>query len=245
MKNSNPPFDAKLVSSLLIEYERQNRQLCKKKKKTNKGEHAPSCVVEPQYSARRDRKFCLTTYIDKNALIKFLSNAEWVQHWAICTHDKDLNDDGTIKTLHTHIVLTTHCAKTNTAVQKIFDRLSTEIYGVDNMQNTFAMYCFDLVAQYRYLLHLDDKSKYQYEHIERIADDEFYWQKLENTAGSNGSENVALSIFIDLCNGVSTYEMICRWGKDFVYHLPMYERAVQRHQMEIGANDYARCKDVS
>ena len=116
----------------------------------------PKCSEEP-----RDRKFCLTSYIDYNSITHFLKRCEWVQHWAVCYHDSDLNDDGTPKRPHTHILLYTYNAKTASAIKKNFDRYSAEIYrGTDiEPQNTLTQICFDMPTQWRYLIHADDRDK--------------------------------------------------------------------------------------
>ena len=184
---------------------------------------------------RRTRRFCLTTYIDREALVKFLETSEWVCHWALCTHDKDVNDEGLPKITHTHIVMYTYEGKTVTAIQKLFDRFSVDCYGVEHKQNTMVMPCIDIVAQYRYLLHQDDPQKHRYEEYERISENDAYWRKLERTAGLNdAADNKALQIFTDMCNGATTYELILRYGSNFLYHIQHFERAKQKHEMELG-----------
>ncbi len=222
--------------------ERAKKRRVKKTKVVTPEDEQSNAVIDTEEvvpictEKRRTRKFCLTTYIDRDAVLKFLEGSEWVSHWAVCTHDKDVTDDGQPKITHTHIVLYTYEGKTPTAVQKLFDRFSVDCYGFDNKQNTMVMPCIDIVAQYRYLLHLDDPKKHRYFDSERITENDAYWRKLERTAGLNdAADNKALQIFNDMLNGVSTHELIVRYGGNFLYHIQHFERAKQKHEMEMDA----------
>lgn len=190
-----------------------------------KTEKAPPKEKKPK-EEKRDRKFCLTSYIDKDYLYQFLKRAEWVQHWALCTHNQDKNEDGTPKEVHTHIVLYTYNAKTASAVKKLFDRYSAEIYRDSEPQNTLSQICFDMVTQWRYLIHADDKEKFQYSDADRYCDNYGYWHNLEVSAGLNDSaENIAFAMLQDFMSGMHPVEMTKKYGKDFLYHLSHLQKA--------------------
>lgn len=183
------------------------------------------------HKPRRTRKFCLVTYIDVGHLDNFLRNSPWVQHFAYCTHDRDVNDDGTPKQSHTHIVLYTYDAKTSSAIKKIFDNYSAEVYRhLDTeAQNTLVNECHDVTAQYRYLRHLDDPKKTQYAENEVYMDELPYWNNLSVTHGmTDSARNCGLAIFDDMINGVDTYTMIQRYGKEYIYHIAHYEKAFSK-----------------
>lgn len=193
--------------------------------KTEKAEKSPS---NPEHSEeKRDRKFCLSSYIDRNSLLYFLKRSEWIQHWAICTHDRDTKEDGTPKDEHTHILIYTYNAKTASAIKKAFDRYSNEIYRDTETepQNTLAQICFDMPSQWRYLIHADNREKAQYDTNERLCDDFAYWNKLEISSGMNdSSNNLGLAMLKDYMDGVHPLEMARRYGKEYIYHLSHFQK---------------------
>ncbi len=195
-----------------------------------------SLPISKESKEKRSRKFCITTYIDINAIISFLRSAPWVQHWALCTHDRDVNVDGSAKPIHTHILLYTFDAKSSSGVRKIFDRYSQEVYKnlEQDAQNTLVQPCFDMVSQYRYLIHKDDIDKAQYEEIERMTDNYAYWHKLELTQGLNcSSKNYALAIVDDILADVSERDLVTRYGREWVINRNKYiavARAVERER---------------
>lgn len=180
---------------------------------------------------KRARRFCLTSYIDPSALRSFISKAPWVQHWAMCTHDRDKMEDGSSKETHTHVILYTYDAKTSSAIKKIFDRFSAEYYnGKGEAQNTLVQICKDVVAQWYYLVHKYDKEKAQYEPSARICDNTNYWLELCKTNALNdGSVNTGLQMFDDMLDGTSTREMIMRYGKEYIYHAQHFKQVVRDH----------------
>lgn len=180
---------------------------------------------------KRDRNFCLTTYIAVDKLETFLRSRDWISHWCYTSHDKDLNEDGTTKEFHTHVLLYTYHQKTASAVKKNFDRYSKEITAEgEQPQNTLVQICNDMVAQYRYQLHLDDADKYQYSFNERICDNPNWWHKLECSDGLN--DNMTVAILNDMMNGVSVMDLASRYGKDFVYHVAHYQKVIAMYNRE-------------
>ncbi len=175
----------------------------------------------------RSRKFCLISYIDRTALEKFLTSAVWVQHWALCSHDRDVKEDGTPKEFHTHILLYTYDAKTASSVKKIFDRYSAEIYQNEDMeaQNTLCQVMNDVAYQWRYLVHKDNPDKAQYEEVERICDNYAYWLNACQSQGMTASDsNSGLSMVEDMLAGTKTIEMVRRYGREYIYHSHMLEK---------------------
>lgn len=184
---------------------------------------------------KRVRRFCLVTYIDKEPLERFLRRSAWIQHFAFITHDRDLLDDGTPKEKHTHVILYTYEAKTSTAIKKNFDRYSQELVlgTTKEAQNTLVQKCNDIISQFRYLRHLDDTEKVQYEHCEVVTDNDIYWNDLCRTNGMNDSSvNTGLQMFDDMLDGVSTREMIMRYGKEYIYHARSFKEVVTDHYSE-------------
>lgn len=181
--------------------------------------------VKKTYSYTTSRAFTLVTYIALAEILTFLKMSTWVHHWALCVHDMDLNTDGTPKTEHIHIVLYTFSHKTSSAVQKNFDRYSNEIYRYceQDPQNTRCEICYDMLTQYRYLIHKDDPDKYQYSPCRRITDNDIYWNELEYSSGQTDAvKNKALAIIEDMRAGMKEIDLVKRYGTDYVYHRPQY-----------------------
>ena len=173
--DNQPVIDIETFKLLLAEFQGGSK---KKKKQTDKepiDKKTNLKSVNPLEKVRT-RKFCLTSYIDRSLLEKFVKQSPFIQHWALCSHDRDIEwdivadkpiilnpDTGEpkIKEFHTHLLLYTYDAKTSSAVRKIFNRLSAEHYtplGLP-LQNTLCQPCTDMVSQWRYLIHQDEFEK--------------------------------------------------------------------------------------
>lgn len=232
------------------------RQLLTEKKNSKKARTLDENLVNAvndsksgtkQPKAKRTRRFCLTTYIDDSALYGYLNGLQWVQHWAYITHDKDVKDDGELKEKHTHVLLYTYEAKTVTAIKKNFDNFSAEYYAMRSAeaQNTMAQECNDISAQWRYLRHLDDKNKAQYDIQDVVCDDLSYWNTLDKYNGLTDSVgNAGLSILDDYMNGTDCYTMAQRYGKEWIYHISHYQNAVRLMACEQSKHTFGGLADI-
>lgn len=195
----------------------------------------------------RTRRFALSTYIDESLLQGFLSCLSWVQHWAFCTHDKDVKKNGEPKGKHTHVLLYTYQCKTASAIKKNFDRFSREYYlsrGLEP-QNTCVQICHDAPAKWRYLRHLDDPQKYQYSETDVFTDNLSYWNTLSRSNGLNDSStNFGLAILDDYINGTDCYTMAQRYGKEWIYHIAHYQNAVRLMTLEQNKKTFGGLADI-
>lgn len=171
---------------------------------------------------QRVRCFSLSSYIDTDSILTFLKRADWIHHWAVAYHDKDVKKDGTRKEPHTHVLIYTFCGKTCSSILRHFDRLAFALSN-DNPQSTLIEIPTSMEVMYRYLLHLDDPEKFQYDPSVRITDDMMYWSKMEKTDEMTASKNYGLSMVNDLLDGVNYRTMCERYGKDFIYHAKYVE----------------------
>lgn len=193
----------------------------------------PKEPKEPSKKQKRSRRFCLTSYVDPEKLERFVKRSPWIQHYALCTHTRDVEADGKPKGIHTHVILYTYNAHTSSGVRKNFDTFSAEIYGHEKIENTLCQVCHSVVSQFRYLRHLDDPEKAQYEDFEVHTDNDTYWKDLCRTNGMNdASLNTGLQMFDDICEGVHTREMIVRYGKEYIYHMHAFNECVKQHYNE-------------
>lgn len=82
-------------------------------------------------------------------------------------HDKDLNDDGTIKENHTHFLID---YQTPRKISTVANLLGTE--------PNFLQVCKSKKASLRYLLHLDDSDKHQYKPESVVHNDQVPFEDL-------------------------------------------------------------------
>lgn len=207
-----------------------------KKKKENKvnaikdGQLVTESI--PQHKdkrALRSRCFFVRTYINPNALKRFLTSSPYIQHWIYILHDKDVHTDekrlGELKEPHCHILLYFYEAKTTSAVERLFDRYSlsiTEFY--EEMEKTHAEITIDKVASFRYLRHLDQPDQHQYEVEELVYDSWKYWSRFQYTEGMTDCvRNIGLEILDDMNAGVDYYTLQQRYGDYFLKNVKNIE----------------------
>ena len=181
----------------------------------------------------RPRCFFVRTYIDVNALYRFLKYSPCIQHWIYCVHDKDIFLDGEKKgqpkASHTHVLLYFYNGKTLSSVQKMFDRYSLSLTSDGSLfEKSDVRITGDKIGSYRYLRHLDHREKYPYGRDELVCDDFVYWKKFEHTHGMTGcEENKALAVLDDLRAGVSFYEMTMRYGNYWTLHINQHLKSFE------------------
>lgn len=74
-------------------------------------------------------------------------------------HDKDLNADGTLKKAHIHVLMLYESVKTNEQIEKL-----TEAINATKPQK-----CNGVKGLVRYMIHLDNPEKYQYDKVDIIS----------------------------------------------------------------------------
>ena len=173
------------------------------------------------------------TYASREEYQHLLDNCH---HYALCTHDKDIKDDGTPHETHTHILIKFEGSKS-------IDQIKTLI---NSQQNTFGecqKKCgnnwIDLnkTSCYRYLLHIDDKDKYQYDESERLTDDDAWWTKYAEHKNPFASTTED-TFYEDL---IAPYEscydfmnkMSLKYGRDFIKNYNSYSAFRARISFEL------------
>ncbi len=110
-------------------------------------------------------------------------------YWGI-VHDQDLNEDGSPKLSHIHLVLKSPVRKRK---QTIINYLSN-ILDVDPNTISVAV-SHDLLNSITYLTHLNNVDKYQYDRLDIKTND---WTTLEN-AYSDIRKGLTIEYLVDLC----------------------------------------------
>lgn len=110
-------------------------------------------------------------------------------YWGI-VHDQDINEDGSLKLAHIHLVLKSPVRKRK---QTIINYLSN-ILDVD--PNTISVVVsHDLLNSITYLTHLNNADKYQYDKLDIKTND---WTTLQN-AYSDIRKGLTIEYLVDLC----------------------------------------------
>lgn len=102
---------------------------------------------------RRSRSHTMILYLDNEDMRKaFDMVCQSTYDYAYCLHDSDINEDGTEKKDHFHIVFNFKDARTRSAIAKEF-----------GIEKRHIEPCLTLDGSLAYLLHLNDLDKYQYD----------------------------------------------------------------------------------
>lgn len=126
----------------------------------------PAILTPEEYGALTDRKFTAIIYPDATnytvpcdmILENILPNSGYFPQWFYIKHDRDKNEDGTLKKVHYHIIVT----KTNPAtIKTVAKQLGIPQNYIQRVQNFKSM-----VA---YLTHDEQQDKIQYSKDEIIT----------------------------------------------------------------------------
>lgn len=173
--------------------------------------------------SRRGRFFSLVTYATTSDIEKVFSiHEEQVRYWTYIVHDKDVNDDGTLKELHTHILADLYNANTDTAIKKWFAWCKD---SKGEKCNTLVEIGEDRQYLCDYLTHANDKEKYQYQEtdIQRYGD-----MLLIAGVKPRNDEEKALNIIDDMLQGSTYYELTRHYGREFIINCSRYEDMISR-----------------
>lgn len=161
-------------------------------------------------AVKRSRKFSLVSYVPAEHILQVLqSHSKSIRGFAYATHDKDLNDDGTSKAIHTHIVLWLYDTRSLDDIRRWFKYVDSDGQAV----NTLGQFCLDISSAYEYLTHQNASEKYQYSHDIVVCTDESLFEN-----ASEVNEDSALGALTDLLNGVPLRVVAEKYGRDFIFH---------------------------
>jgi len=99
------------------------------------------------------RLFEMILYLETESydIKEVLKNIRGERYYAYCLHDNDIDENGKIKKPHYHIIIRFDNARTQEQVAKKF---GVPVNYINNIRNER--------SYVRYLIHFDDKEKYQY-----------------------------------------------------------------------------------
>lgn len=162
----------------------------------------------------RYRKFSLITYLHEVQLRRVLvEHSNQIRAYAYAYHDKDVNEDGTLKEPHTHLIIVTYNACTLSAVRRWFSGFVLDGKDV----TTTAQKCTDEYEMYEYLIHntvpAKAAGKYQYDAKIRQSNNHGYFKADEVSSW----DNIQLACEM-LLQGVSVHDCGKKFGRDFILH---------------------------
>lgn len=164
----------------------------------------------------RSRNFSLISYIDNEDKLKnILFSKTNIAYYAYIYHDKDIYEDGTPKEPHFHIALILRCARDIDCVCNYFrveDKNGLKVNCLGQITHSNKDICV-------YFTHINEPDKYQYDFNDVKSNN-------VNKFLIDNQEDVCILIIDDILKGVTTYEMVKRYGKEFVYRYNNYKAIV-------------------
>ena len=134
------------------------------------------------------------------------------RHYVYILHDKDVNEDGSLRSPHFHILCTFVQNKSFNSVASL----------VVSSQNTFVQQLQDVGGAFAYLTHQNNLEKFQYNSDDLVSDNLDYWldkiPEYENKSSKNDE-------FVDdlLSDDFDVVAMARKYGRDFIKNLNRYE----------------------
>lgn len=161
------------------------------------------------FNAIRTNWYDIVSYLSEEEIIELCHNL-MPQSFSLCTHDLDLREDGTLKKIHTHVVLCFKTRKRALTLAKLFN--TTELRGINTS--------LQLIGSYEYLIHQNEEDKVKYEKSKRYTFNENFFNDLYLQT-CDGCDDT-LSIIDNIITGVPTRKLVALYGRDLVYHYKNY-----------------------
>lgn len=159
----------------------------------------------------------IVSYCNEKEILDFCK--KWGSKWEYILHDKDKNEDGSLKEKHYHINITLKVWKSRNKVCEL----------VGGSGNSFAIEMRDKEEAHRYLTHLGIPDKYQYE--QECIKSNFKWVDSKQEKGD-------IEYFINIITNkeISMREKALMLGKDFMKNYRAYMEYVDKIESEEANN---------
>ena len=166
-------------------------------------------MAKPREPPNKSKYFCCVLYpdcvsYDTDNVIKALS-AEHLTFALSPIHDKDLDDDGNIKKSHYHLLLAYSSATTLNNIRGWFNAC-----GMPESDLHAVRVCASGVGYYRYLTHMDNPEKAQYDvnDIRVFNDSDEIFKKFSKTSSEKIDDLVRLFQLVDELNTISFHSLL-------------------------------------
>ena len=125
---------------------------------------------------RSDRKFkkCMFIAYPDSFNIEDIERLKWkfgIYDYTYILHNRDLDENGVLKKPHYHIIIRMHKEIRTRAIAKAFGLLESQESNIMSLNEWNA---------YRYLLHIDDKDKAQYNESEIVSTEDISGMRLSS-----------------------------------------------------------------
>lgn len=166
-------------------------------------------VNKPREPPSKSKYFCCLLYPDSSTydvdkVIKSLA-AEHLTFALSPIHDRDVEDDGSLKKAHFHLLLAYSSATTLNNIRGWFNAC-----GMPESELHSVRVCASGVGYYRYLTHKDNPEKVQYDvkDIRVFNDSDEIFKKFANTESDKIDKLVRIFQIVDELNTISFHSLI-------------------------------------
>lgn len=163
----------------------------------------------PRDPPNKSKYFCCILYPDSKTydfdkIIKALAE-EHLSFAVSPIHDRDIQDDGTLKKGHYHLLLAYSSATTLNNI-----RAWLNVCGMPESELHTVRVCASAVGYYRYLTHMDNPEKAQYDvnDIRVFNDSDGLFLKFSKTASEKIDELIRIFQIVDELNTISFHSLI-------------------------------------
>lgn len=171
--------------------------------------------------ANVERNFFIRTYLNEQTLQMVLArNVNTIARSCYIVHDKDIKNDGTLVTEHIHLCLRFTYQRSINAVLSLFPKVNI---GDTLEQATYVEFMVSEDRAIRYLLHLDDADKYQYDRSLLVNSGYRIDTYLDNVLRGVVRTDISVYALQDLLNGDTWEQVAKRYGREFIYHVSSYK----------------------
>lgn len=166
-------------------------------------------MAKPREPPNKSKYFCFVLYPDSTTydvdkIIKALAE-EHLSFAVSPIHDKDIDDDGSLKKAHYHLLLAYSSATTLNNI-----RGWVNACGMPASELHSVRVCASAVGYYRYLTHKDNPEKAQYDDnaIRVFNDYDELFKKFSKTASEKIYDLVRIFQIVDELNTISFHSLI-------------------------------------
>lgn len=166
-------------------------------------------MAKPREPPNKSKYFCCVLYPDSttyNVDEIIMSLAEEHLTFAVSPiHDRDIEDDGSLKKAHFHLLLAYSSATTLNNIRGWFN-----VCGMPESELHSVRVCASGVGYYRYLTHKDNPEKEQYDEndIRVFNDTDQLFRKFSKTASEKINDLVRIFQIVDELNTISFHTLI-------------------------------------
>mgnify|MGYP002617433180 CR=1 FL=1 len=166
-------------------------------------------VNKPREPPNKSKYFCCILYpecetYDVDKIIKSLSE-EHLTFAVSPLHDRDVDDDCTLKKPHYHLLLAYSSATTLNNIRGWF-----KVCGMPESELHSVRVCASAVGYFRYLIHKDNPEKFQYNEydIRIFNDSDELFKKFSKTASDKIDDLVRIFHIVDEIGTISFHNLV-------------------------------------